>query len=822
MDELVTKGDSLNTSNIFPKIKSEPYFINPDSKKSDHSSIIDLTINDDSFLSHKPSKKRQKLNNDIETKPIESITINNSPYMPKNNKTPKYNHEPSLEQQNDLMKDKMDVRMENDEEEVEDDEDTTDDENFFQPTHRKYLKSIRERTVNSNNTQTVFLEWKDRATFEESLSKNTEEEWHKLSDLLISSDPTKTESEELTRISVSSSTDDKELLHIMLNFYGLFVYGSSDIKCQIERMQYMFPTVQSMHTRYKVLRKLFGDIYYELIDRNMIPVDEEDIEPEKLEIKTIMTEISFHFKMLFDQLVLFRLRQHMNDQSLRSALHEMSPMTFFCEMDTGKMKKHQQLLYFYLKQCFKNKYRRYGKSLYRPIFNQKGQFTYAYERVCDISDFIFDAIFPIELNPYWFECLTDSNNTATFCVKQLENIKTEWLPDLKRDRRIHSFRNGLFVTSTNEFYSFEKLDDCGWVGDLESSEGEITAMRYHDMDFRYREIAEEMKGPDGQSYHYTYVKMDSISNILSYQGFSTEERNFIYFTLGRMLYPNNCLDNFQFMPFFIGLAGTGKSLLLRLLCELFDPNDIAAISNSCQKTFQLDGLYKKMIMICTDMDENFAFDMPTLLNMISGETVSVIRKNKDPDVINNWSIPMAFASNRLPAKFNDSAGQLSRRWPMIEFGKRVLKVDTSLFHECLKELDKFLFVINSAYLDFRKNHGRQDIREFMPKKILKSSEKYIKQLNPIESFVEECCDLEDLEVERKTYILLWKDFTTHFRNYCIRNNFPKQTLTYTNCSGLFAKYQLQERTPKNGENDEYNQVSKYIVGIKLKNDVLME
>lgn len=47
------------------------------------------------------------------------------------------------------------------------------------------------------------------------------------------------------------------------------------------------------------------------------------------------------------------------------------------------------------------------------------------------------------------------------------------------------------------------------------------------------------------------------------------------------------MDDWQILPFFKGLANTGKSLLLNYLREFYEDHDVGIISNIIEKQFGL-------------------------------------------------------------------------------------------------------------------------------------------------------------------------------------------------------------------------------------------
>ena len=96
--------------------------------------------------------------------------------------------------------------------------------------------------------------------------------------------------------------------------------------------------------------------------------------------------------------------------------------------------------------------------------------------------------------------------------------------------------------------------------------------------------------------------------------------------LGRMLHRLGEKDNMGVFPYFLGLAGTGKSTLLRLLSSLLEARDVGYLNNTLQKQFALEGIYDKLLYMALDIDENFQLDQATFQSMVVGEEVAVIRK----------------------------------------------------------------------------------------------------------------------------------------------------------------------------------------------------
>lgn len=307
--------------------------------------------------------------------------------------------------------------------------------------------------------------------------------------------------------------------------------------------------------------------------------------------------------------------------------------------------------------------------------------------------------------------------------------------------------------------------------------------------------------------------------MLNTQEFSFDECQVIFALLGRMLHPLGKHDNWSVFPYFLGLAGTGKSSLLRLLASLLEVRDVGYLNNVLQKTFSIEGIADKLIYLALDIDENFGLDQATFQSMVCGEEVSVLRKFKKPMTI-LWKSHGGFAGNKLPP-WTDNGGSLSRRLIVIEFLKPISKADPKLFEACMANRDRFLKVINSAYMEFVERFSSKSIKDCIPDKFRDSEKKALLELNVLASFIKECCDVDpDPARTNGVYIANWKDFGKAFKAFCKRNSLNAKPLNYNFYSGVFCKINIIVRTSENARTDQFGQLGMYVLGLKLKDSAL--
>jgi len=687
-----------------------------------------------------------------------------------------------------------------DEEEMQDSEDEEEME-------QKYEEEIHE--INRDHQQNVMNlingSEDDISEFNNQFAEFKPEDWDAMAQTILNSNMD------------WSQQSDRDVLVMFNLFYQLFCYEFNSLEDVCMRIRCIYPDSNSLKNQYKKIQSVFGALHIEMFRRDML--DEDKIGAQ---FNTMLTQITCNMKLTFEQMVGFHMIKVSKDKNQRMMLEEMTPFSFFQELDRTKLKRHQQLLHYYYNEAFKNNLRRDGDSLYRPRYNPDGEFVYAYEYVYDVADFVFTCIYPIEQNRYWFDCLTEKGSTASICINMLGKVKSEWLPILKRNRNIHSFRNGLFVVTTNTFYYFNKRPGKRWVGELANDN--LIAIKYHDQIFDEEGMTKETSEAEVKSY--MSIKMEPVHQILSTQNFTMDERRWILGLLGRLLHKIGTHDNWGIFPYFLGLAGTGKSTLLRFFAHLFEPNDVGYLSNALQRQFALEGIYDKFVYFCLDIDEHFQLDQATFQSMVVAEEVAISRKFKKPLTM-VFDIPGAAAGNKLPP-WEDNGGSLARRLVVIEFLKMVTKCDPNLFADCLAGKDRFLKIITSAYEELYTKYSAKGIKEVIPKKFRQSEKKALMELNALSSFIVQNCQIdehrdEDVDqggkvVDREVYITQFSKFNKGFKEYCKRNSIRPKPLVYNYYNPVFAKFRLNAMDPS--EDDPHGQREKYILGIRLKESAL--
>lgn len=157
----------------------------------------------------------------------------------------------------------------------------------------------------------------------------------------------------------------------------------------------------------------------------------------------------------------------------------------------------------------------------------------------------------------------------------------------------------------------------------------------------------------------------------------------------RGLFKVRQFDNFEVALFLQGAAGCGKTTLMDAYKSIFRPGEVGIISSNHEKVFGLDSLQDKSIVYLSEVQKEIgkSINVEQLRSMISGESVSVPRKNKSALTLAQWLAQVFLAGEqRIMAK--TGKGGLARRLIIVLFERIVsAKVqDQHLLSKLIQEM----------------------------------------------------------------------------------------------------------------------------------------
>ena len=203
--------------------------------------------------------------------------------------------------------------------------------------------------------------------------------------------------------------------------------------------------------------------------------------------------------------------------------------------------------------------------------------SYAYETYKTPMQFVNEVFYE---DPAFLSVPTSMDNM----IKVIKNIDHGDFPRLKVQKEYLGFTNGVFNTETIEFTAEEDITN------------QITVRKYFNLKFT---------GSMDTPY---------IDKIIDFQ-FSEEVKNFLYASLGRTL---SVRDSLGYMPYLLGEAGCGKSVIMNVWKAVFV--SVGCINDSFEGKYGLSYLYDKDLIMCDDLPRNLSRVLPqqTFQTMVTG------------------------------------------------------------------------------------------------------------------------------------------------------------------------------------------------------------
>jgi len=284
----------------------------------------------------------------------------------------------------------------------------------------------------------------------------------------------------------------------------------------------------------------------------------------------------------------------------------------------------------------------------------------------------------------------------------------------------------------------------------------------------------------------------------------SESRKFIQEYIGYCLIPDNSQ---QLAIILYGTGSNGKGTFLKVINQLFGPNNVSNISmhrfSGSSGRFETKNIQDKLVNICGDIDPNFIQKTSKLKNIIHGDSIrGEYKHGKSFDFIPVTR--MIFSANEIP-KARDKSEGWYRSFAIVEFPNHFSKEDEN-FDPYLSDklMGELSGILNWAIEGLKrlKARGYFDI----PQKINDAKEEYKFNNDHIKAFLD-----EKTEPQKSEYILR-KKLYKEYKRYCSTNNFKPQT-----------KQKLGEVVKNSG----YSSETKYLdgdskgcyVGLKLKDYV---
>ena len=469
------------------------------------------------------------------------------------------------------------------------------------------------------------------------------------------------------------------------------------------------------------------------------------------------------------------------------------------DMDIEKdATSYQKLLIFLLKQAYRHGYRRYRDQCCKEIRN-----TRAWKPVKEIKDFVYDETQKEDNAEMWLN-LTNRGNMAHDVIRHLSNCKDIQFSEIKKDRHVWSFHNGLLDARPLEMVKdasgrrqmkFYRYDGAEFA-DLDPT---LVSCKYFDQPFEPYDDVED----------WYDIPTPHMQKVLDYQRFEEDVARWVYVFMGRLCFDVNELDGWQVIPFLKGIAQSGKSTLITKVARRFyECEDVATLSNNIEKKFGLSSIYKGFMFISPEIKGDLQLEQAEFQSLVSGEDVSVARKNETA-LSFQWKTPGILGGNEVP-NWKDNSGSVLRRLATWNFGRQVMDADPHLDTKLEAEIPAILCKCLRAYLDYAHKYSGKDIWNVLPKYFKTVQSQVATVTNSLQHFL--CSEKfkfgPDLCIPQKIFI-------AQFNQHCKENNLGTFRFNQDFYAGPFSAKELEVRTESRIYNGATYATQPFIFGCDL-------
>jgi hypothetical protein len=531
---------------------------------------------------------------------------------------------------------------------------------------------------------------------------------------------------------------------------------------------------------------------------------------------TIMQRIERIVQMYSDtyELVLYhtRIMERLNSPySVPIPLDHDGSIYRYSSMETEDSEKPkelspwQQLLLYLLHEAYLSKYKRYRDHCFREIKTSDGKSTRAWEPVMDISDFVF-AKTQKECKYDMWRNLTSKGGCAKDTINYLTTCMDIQFPDIKKNRNVWSFRNGIFI---GKYWDAAQKCYTARFLDYESDEFDrldptIVSCKYFDQYFDDRQ---------GDWYNLPTPHMQSV---MDYQKFPEDVCRWLYVFCGRLCFEVGDMDSWQIMPFLKGIAGTGKSTLITKVCKKFyESDDVKTLSNNIEKKFGLESIKDGFMFIAPEIKGDIQLEQAEFQSLVSGEDISVARKFKTAQSV-TWKVPGIFGGNEMPG-WKDNSGSILRRILVWNFGRQVVAADPTLDIKLDAELPMILQKCVKAYIDYAQKYKSVDIWNAVPAYFKAIRQQVAMVTNVLQNFLnsEKLRFGPDLFCPQKLFI-------SSFNQHCQENNLGRHKFNPDFYAGPFSSKDLDVRTESQTYNGRAYIAQPFIFGVDVIQETNLE
>ena len=456
--------------------------------------------------------------------------------------------------------------------------------------------------------------------------------------------------------------------------------------------------------------------------------------------------------------------------------------------EKDKKPPQMQLSLSMLRELSLQGFRRYRDNVMKPVVIN-GQYTYSWVKHSSIEAFVWDHI-NSHMHADNFANAMNGKGTISYVIEYLKKCCQHEFPDLIKERRIHAFRNGIYITSVadeagvfqrkSHVIFYDQQPDRDEILIRMTRQGKVAAC-FHDCDLpRERDEAGNL-----QPNAVTFEK------ISTHQRWTEDVKEWFRAACGRMLHPIGStpspltLEKWQIFWLLLGVGNSGKSTTIdNVIYNFFDPEDVVYIQNNLEKQYGWSKCKGRYMWLAPEIKSDFAehCDQAQFQQVVEGGRLASAKKYAIETVeFDPFDLPGMMGANES-IDFHDNGESVSRRRVDFWFGQPILSVDPSMPEALKRELGHIIYLCNEAYL--RKTiEVKARIWDHLPHYFIELRKENAAATNALEHFLQN----GRLEYHPDFYISQ-SEFQHIFTNHCKSNELKnKRTFKKEYFQGPFQK-----------------------------------
>ena len=540
--------------------------------------------------------------------------------------------------------------------------------------------------------------------------------------------------------------------------------------------------IERVYDQHRRKQRALGEMYHRAVALEIASEESQDINGNDFQIATRINRLIDMSDDAYETVFRYaRQFERINHPTLACADPDSNNSLFRCTTMSldDQLSPFQELLLAFLKETYDKNIRKYKGQCCKQITTVDGYQTKAWKSVCTIDEFVYSHAQKETRFDVW-KNLTSRGSNAREAIKFLQESKDIQFPEIKKNRNVWSFNNGLFVGkewSTKlgkyicRFYPYESHE-------FNCLDPTIVSAKYFDKNFNHFNHVED----------WWDIPTPCFQNVLEYQNFEVDVCKWMYVMGGKMCFDVGDIDGWQIIPFLKGIAKSGKSTIItKVFKKFYDSDDVRTLSNNVERKFGLSSIYDGFMFIAPEVKGDLCLEQAEFQSLVSGEDISIARKYEKAKSV-EWKTPGILGGNEVP-NWKDNSGSVLRRILPWNFGKQVQEADPTLDDKLDRELPAILLKCVRAYLEYAQKHAEQDIWNVVPKYFKTIQTQVAMVTNSLQNFLasEKLKFGPDLFCPQKI-------FTTLFNQHCTECNLGKFRFNPDFYAGPFSSKGLEVRT----------------------------